>query len=235
MSIITVIYCLMALTLSMMQKYTEIDTGAAYSVAFQSVGMNWARYLVALGALKGMTTVLLVGALGQARYTTHIARAHMIPSMVCSCPSKDRNTDKRNPSDHHFKRSHCFFLEPGRPGKFAVSKHPIYLHDDGCCITCEEILRQRNHTTNKPPEAGLLPADHYCLVHGDFSLLGIESQWLGRICCNHSFLVLGDYWIIDVTSAEKAKGLGRSTGSMASITVNCNQHLSNGIFGCRGF
>ncbi|KAJ4976560.1 hypothetical protein NE237_001666 [Protea cynaroides] len=79
MSIITVIYCLMALSLSMMQKYTDIDTNAAYSVAFQSVGMKWAKYLVALGALKGMTTVLLVGALGQARYTTHIARAHMIP------------------------------------------------------------------------------------------------------------------------------------------------------------
>ncbi|KZV46345.1 cationic amino acid transporter 5 [Dorcoceras hygrometricum] len=79
MSIITLIYCLMALSLSMMQKYTDIDTNAAYSVAFQSVGMTWAKYLVALGALKGMTTVLLVGALGQARYTTHIARAHMIP------------------------------------------------------------------------------------------------------------------------------------------------------------
>lgn len=79
MSIITVIYCLMALSLSMMQRYTEIDRNAAYSVAFQSVGMKWAKYLVALGALKGMTTVLLVGALGQARYTTHIARAHMIP------------------------------------------------------------------------------------------------------------------------------------------------------------
>lgn len=79
MSIITVIYCLMALSLSMMQKYTNIDPDAAYSVAFQSVGMKWAKYLVALGALKGMTTVLLVGALGQARYTTHIARAHMIP------------------------------------------------------------------------------------------------------------------------------------------------------------
>ncbi|KAK4440382.1 Cationic amino acid transporter 5 [Sesamum alatum] len=79
MSIITVIYCLMALSLSMMQKYTDIDRNAAYSLAFQSVGMKWAKYLVALGALKGMTTVLLVGALGQARYTTHIARAHMIP------------------------------------------------------------------------------------------------------------------------------------------------------------
>ncbi|KAI3455781.1 hypothetical protein Pfo_012444 [Paulownia fortunei] len=79
MSMITVIYCLMALALSMMQKYTDIDRNAAYSVAFQSVGMKWAKYLVALGALKGMTTVLLVGALAQARYTTHIARAHMIP------------------------------------------------------------------------------------------------------------------------------------------------------------
>ncbi|KAL5707525.1 Catabolite repression protein cat5 [Ranunculus cassubicifolius] len=79
MSIITVIYCLMALSLCMMQKYSELDTNAAYSVAFQAVGMKWAKYLVALGALKGMTTVLLVGALGQARYTTHIARAHMIP------------------------------------------------------------------------------------------------------------------------------------------------------------
>lgn len=79
MSIITVIYCLMALSLTMMQKYTSIDPNAAYPVAFQSIGMKWAKYLVALGALKGMTTVLLVGALGQARYTTHIARAHMIP------------------------------------------------------------------------------------------------------------------------------------------------------------
>ncbi|CAA2958388.1 cationic amino acid transporter 5 [Olea europaea subsp. europaea] len=79
MSLITVIYCLMALSLTMMQKYTDIDPDAAYPVAFQRVGMHWAKYLVALGALKGMTTVLLVGALGQARYTTHIARAHMIP------------------------------------------------------------------------------------------------------------------------------------------------------------
>ncbi|XP_027903289.1 cationic amino acid transporter 5-like [Vigna unguiculata] len=79
MSMITVIYCLMALSLSMMQKYTEIDTGAAFSVAFQHVGMKWAKYVVAFGALKGMTTVLLVGRLAQARYITHIARCHMIP------------------------------------------------------------------------------------------------------------------------------------------------------------
>ncbi|KAJ0989373.1 hypothetical protein J5N97_007729 [Dioscorea zingiberensis] len=79
MSSITILYCLMSLALVMMQRYTELDINAAYSVAFSSIGWNWAKYLVALGALKGMTTGLLVGALGQARYTTQIARAHMIP------------------------------------------------------------------------------------------------------------------------------------------------------------
>ncbi|PAN48154.1 hypothetical protein PAHAL_9G363800 [Panicum hallii] len=79
MSAITTIYCVMALALSMMQPYTAIDRSAAYSAAFGSVGMRWAQYVVALGALKGMTTVLLVGVLGKARYTTHIARSHIIP------------------------------------------------------------------------------------------------------------------------------------------------------------
>eukprot|EP00250_Pteridium_aquilinum_P002290 c12490_g1_i1 orf=539-2347(+) len=80
MIITTVIYCLMALTLSMMQNYKDIDPNAPFSLAFQArAGWEWAKYLVALGALKGMTTVLLVNAVGQARYVTHIARTHMIP------------------------------------------------------------------------------------------------------------------------------------------------------------
>lgn len=79
MSAITVIYCLMALTLVMMQSYIDLDVNAAYSLAFQSIGWKWAKYIVALGALKGITTVMLVGAVGQARYMTHIARTHMIP------------------------------------------------------------------------------------------------------------------------------------------------------------
>lgn len=79
MAMITVVYCLMALALTMMEKYTQIDRDAAYSAAFGRIGMNWAKYLVSICALKGMTTSLLVGSLGQARYTTQIARAHMIP------------------------------------------------------------------------------------------------------------------------------------------------------------
>ncbi|KAJ6298287.1 hypothetical protein OIU76_019436 [Salix suchowensis] len=79
MSIITVVYCLMALALTGMVKYTEIDPNAAFSVAFAQIGMKWATYLVSICALKGMTTSLMVGSLGQGRYTTQIARSHMIP------------------------------------------------------------------------------------------------------------------------------------------------------------
>jgi len=79
MLVCTFIYILMALTLVLMVPFSQIDTGAPYSVAFASIGWNWAKYIVALGALKGITTVLLVGAVGQARYLTHIARAHLIP------------------------------------------------------------------------------------------------------------------------------------------------------------
>ncbi|XP_045805639.1 cationic amino acid transporter 8, vacuolar [Trifolium pratense] len=79
MSMITVIYCLMALALVSMVNYTQIDPEAAYSVAFVQIGMKWGKYLVSICALKGMTTSLLVGSMGQARYTTQIARSHMIP------------------------------------------------------------------------------------------------------------------------------------------------------------
>ncbi|XP_051179315.1 cationic amino acid transporter 1 [Lolium perenne] len=79
MAITTGLYCILAVTLCLMVPFAEIDKDAPFSVAFSQRGMNWAKYIVAFGALKGMTTVLLVSAVGQARYLTHIARTHMMP------------------------------------------------------------------------------------------------------------------------------------------------------------
>lgn len=82
MVLVTFIYCMLAVTLCLMQKFNEVDEKAAFSIAFEAVGMKWAKYIVAFGALKGMTSVLLVGAVGQARYLTHIARTHLLPSWL---------------------------------------------------------------------------------------------------------------------------------------------------------
>ncbi|KAK3020236.1 hypothetical protein RJ639_045472 [Escallonia herrerae] len=88
MVITTTIYCVLAITLCLMQPYYNIDIDAPFSEAFKDVGWGWARYIVAFGALKGMTSVLLVGAVGQARYLTHIARTHMMPPWFAVVNSK---------------------------------------------------------------------------------------------------------------------------------------------------
>ncbi|KAK8699847.1 hypothetical protein V6N13_018258 [Hibiscus sabdariffa] len=88
MIITTAAYCLLAVVLCLMQPFGNIDPDAPFSVAFEAAGMSWAKYVVAAGALKGMTTVLLVGAVGQARYLTHIARTHMMPPWLAQVHPK---------------------------------------------------------------------------------------------------------------------------------------------------
>ncbi|KAI3734968.1 hypothetical protein L6452_14450 [Arctium lappa] len=82
MMVVIAIYSLLATVLCLMQPYNQIDRDAPFSIAFQAVGMNWAKYIVAVGALKGMTTVLLANIIGQARYFTHIARTHLAPPIL---------------------------------------------------------------------------------------------------------------------------------------------------------
>ncbi|CAL1402930.1 unnamed protein product [Linum trigynum] len=82
MTVVITVYCLLAACLTMMQPYYEINTDAAFSVAFKAVGMDWAKYIVAIGALKGMTTVLLANIIAQSRYFTHISRTHMAPPIL---------------------------------------------------------------------------------------------------------------------------------------------------------
>ncbi|KAL6206537.1 hypothetical protein ACLB2K_023785 [Fragaria x ananassa] len=88
MVITIVTYCGLAATLCLMQPYSQIDPDASFSVAFQAAGMNWAKFIVALGALKGMSTVLLANLLGQARYFTHIGRTHMAPPILARINAK---------------------------------------------------------------------------------------------------------------------------------------------------
>ncbi|XAR72535.1 hypothetical protein NMG60_11019209 [Bertholletia excelsa] len=82
MLVVITTYSLLAATLCLMQPYNEIDTDAPFTLAFQATGLNWAKFIVAFGALKGMTTVLLANIIGQARYFTHFARAHLAPPIL---------------------------------------------------------------------------------------------------------------------------------------------------------
>ncbi|KAK1375557.1 cationic amino acid transporter 1-like [Heracleum sosnowskyi] len=90
MIIVITAYCLLGATLCLMQPYSQIDVDAPFTIAFEAVGMDWAKFVVAFGALKGMTTVVLSNIIAQARYFTHIARTHMAPPFLAVINEKTK-------------------------------------------------------------------------------------------------------------------------------------------------
>jgi basic amino acid/polyamine antiporter, APA family len=75
----TVLYIAVSAVLTGMVPYNKIDIDAPVSAAFGQVGLPWAQFLVSLGALAGITSVLLVMMLSQPRVLLAMARDGMLP------------------------------------------------------------------------------------------------------------------------------------------------------------
>ncbi|HKE16746.1 MAG TPA: amino acid permease [Kofleriaceae bacterium] len=78
--ICTVLYIAVVAVLTGMQKYDQIDQGAGVSMAFSSVGLQWAEVIVAIAGVAGITSVLLVNMLSGARVFLAMARDGMVPT-----------------------------------------------------------------------------------------------------------------------------------------------------------
>jgi APA family basic amino acid/polyamine antiporter len=77
--ICTVLYIAVAVVLTGMVPYNEIDLDAPVSNAFARVGLPWAQFIISLGALAGITSVLLVLMLSQPRVMLAMARDRLLP------------------------------------------------------------------------------------------------------------------------------------------------------------
>jgi APA family basic amino acid/polyamine antiporter len=75
----TVLYIAVSAVLTGMVPYQDIDINAPVVDAFRRVGLTWAQYVVAAGALTGITSVLLVMMLSQPRVLLAMARDGMVP------------------------------------------------------------------------------------------------------------------------------------------------------------
>jgi APA family basic amino acid/polyamine antiporter len=75
----TVLYILVAAVLTGMVPYSQISIDAPVASAFAQRGLVVARFLISLGALVGITSVLLVLLLSQARVLLAMARDGLIP------------------------------------------------------------------------------------------------------------------------------------------------------------
>ena len=75
----TVLYVLVAIVLTGMVPYNQINIDAPVSAAFQSIGITWANFIISLGAIAGITSVLLVLLLSQPRIMLAMARDGLVP------------------------------------------------------------------------------------------------------------------------------------------------------------
>ena len=59
MTVVTLLYVGSSATLTLMVPYNEVDKAAPFPTAFAMKGINWAHYVIAIGALFGIITSLL--------------------------------------------------------------------------------------------------------------------------------------------------------------------------------
>jgi basic amino acid/polyamine antiporter, APA family len=84
LAIVTVLYVAVALVLTGMVPYTDLatqpdGTRATLATAFSSLGVTWAATVIAVGALAGLTTVVMVLLLGQIRVIFAMSRDGLLP------------------------------------------------------------------------------------------------------------------------------------------------------------
>ncbi len=77
--ICTILYIAVSAVLTGMVRYDQIDINAPVSAAFKTVGLTWAQLLISIGALTGITSVLLVMMLSQPRIMLAMARDGLLP------------------------------------------------------------------------------------------------------------------------------------------------------------
>ncbi|MGV0786845.1 amino acid permease [Mycolicibacterium sp. XJ2] len=82
LGIVTVLYVAVALVLTGMVHYTELrEAGeqANLATAFTANGIDWAAKVISIGALAGLTTVVIVLVLGQTRVLFAMSRDGLLP------------------------------------------------------------------------------------------------------------------------------------------------------------
>jgi APA family basic amino acid/polyamine antiporter len=75
----TILYIVVALVLTGMVPYQKLGVPDPVAYALASVGVNWAAGIVSLGAIAGLTSVLLVMIFGQTRIFFAMSRDGLLP------------------------------------------------------------------------------------------------------------------------------------------------------------
>jgi len=153
--ICTVLYVLVAMVLTGMVPYDQINIDSPISDAFGKIGMNWAKFITSLGAMAGITSVLLVMMLSQPRVMLAMARDGLVPkSFFGAIHEKFRTPYKTTIVTGIFVGALTGFL-PLRILAELVNIGTLFAFVVVCAAVL--IMRKTNPEANRPFKAPLYP------------------------------------------------------------------------------
>ncbi|MEV6277963.1 amino acid permease [Nocardia sp. NPDC051832] len=88
LAIVTVLYVAVSVVLTGMVSYKDLPDDATLATAFAMQGDTWAKNLISIGALAGLTTVVMVMYLGQTRVLFAMSRDGLLPRKLAHTGSK---------------------------------------------------------------------------------------------------------------------------------------------------
>ncbi len=90
LAICTVLYIIVAAILTGIVPYTHLNVPQPVAYAIDQIGLPWASALISLGAIAGLTTVLLVMMFGQTRVFFAMSRDGLLPAFFSKVHPKFR-------------------------------------------------------------------------------------------------------------------------------------------------
>ncbi len=90
LAVCTVLYIIVVAILTGMVPYKLLNVASPVAFAMDHVGMGWASAIISLGALAGLTTVLLVMMFGQTRVFFAMSRDGLLPAVFSKLHPKFR-------------------------------------------------------------------------------------------------------------------------------------------------
>jgi len=79
LGICTVLYIVTSALLTGIVSYTRLNVGAPIALGMSEIGVTWGEYLVLVGTIMGLSTVMLVMLLGQSRVFFSMSRDGLLP------------------------------------------------------------------------------------------------------------------------------------------------------------